>query len=160
MLQYIWPIIYQKYPQAEFHIYYGMNGISDPGTKQQLVLLMGQPGVMDHSRRPMEEIVVEKRRSTFQLYITDCIGEIDCISIRESLVTGCIPLISNSGVFKSREGLHFDLVKTQQCYQQIAMKICTLLVKPEFLEMVRRQFQNSDSVVTWKTIADRWLINV
>jgi hypothetical protein len=34
-----------------------------------------------------------------------------CISIRESLITGCIPLISNFGVFKERE-LDFQNLKT------------------------------------------------
>ena len=81
---------------------------------------MGQPGVMDHGRRPMDEIIKEKWKSSFHLYITDCEGEIDCISIRESLCTGCIPLISKSGVFDKRDGLHFNLDKTQQRYQNIS----------------------------------------
>ena len=156
LLKYVWPIIFREYPQAELHCYYGMVGL-DQQLKQQLMFLMGQPGVMDHSRRPVEEIVLEKWKSTFQLYITDCTGEIDCISIRESLVTGCIPLISNSGVFQNRDGLHFNLVKTPQEYYVIAQRICSLLKKPEFLEMCRQRFMKSPGIVDWKTIAERWV---
>jgi hypothetical protein len=133
-----------------------MDGIQDPKQKQQLMTLMGQPGVMDHGRRPMNEIIMEKWRSSFHLYITDCIGEIDCISIRESLITGCIPLLSKSGVFEKREGVHFDLDKTQQCYQKIAGGICNLLLKPEFVEMCRQRFYQSSTIVDWKTVAEQW----
>ena len=130
----------------------------DQQAKQQLMMLMGQPGVMDHGRRPMCEIIKEKWRSTFHLYITECIGEIDCISIRESLVTGCIPLISKLGVFEKREGLHFDLNKTQQGYQTIASGILNLLQKPEFLEMCKTRFKTSSTITTWKETAEQWAL--
>ena len=120
------------------------------------MMLLGQPGVMDHGRRPMNEIIKEKWRSSFQLYITDCPGEICCISVRESLVTGCIPLISKSNVFANREGLHFDLDKTPEGYQRIAQGICNLLTKPEFSDMCRERFKQSSSIVNWKDTAQRW----
>jgi hypothetical protein len=155
LLQFVWPIIIFNFPQAELHVYYGL-GDMNPQIKQHITMLMGQPGVMDHGRRPMNEIINEKWKSSFQLYITDCDGEIDCISIRESLVTGCVPLISNTGVFKNRDGLHFNLVKNQECYQQIAQGICNLLTKPDFIEIARKQFRNSESVIEWKTVAEKW----
>jgi hypothetical protein len=156
LLQYVWPVIYANFPQAELHTYYGMDQL-EPQARQHLMMLLGQPGVMDHGRRPMKEIVLEKWRSSFHLYITECQGEVDCISIRESLVTGCIPLISKLGVFGKREGLHFDLVKTQQGYQQIAHGICNLLTKPEFVEMCRQKFFKSKTIMDWNTVAEQWL---
>ena len=138
-----------------------MSGIEDQQTKQQLMMLMGQPGVMDHSRRPMCDIILEKWKSSFHLYITDTYQEIDCISIRESLITGCIPLISKSGVFDKREGLHFDLDKSpnviQACYQKVAQGICNLLTKPEFIEMCRERFSQSSTIVNWETVAKHWV---
>jgi hypothetical protein len=119
---------------------------------------MGQPGVMDHGRQPVEIIVKEKWRSSFHFYVTDCIGEIDCISIRESLVTGCIPLISNSGVFKKRDGLHFDLGdKSPQSFQRIGSGILNLLKKPDFVEIARQQFRNSPTIVNWQSVAQQWI---
>ena len=155
LLMYVWPLIYRNEPRAELHVYYGMESV-DQNARQQITLLMGQPGVMDHGRRPVDEIVKEKWKSSFHLYITDCIGEIDCISIRESLITGCIPLISKSGVFEKREGLHFDLDKTPNGFQRIAQGILNLLAKPDFVEMCRQRFRQSSTIMDWKTIAQEW----
>jgi glycosyltransferase involved in cell wall biosynthesis len=152
LLQFVWPLIFKAFPQAELHVYYGMNGL-DQQLKQNLMFLMGQPGVMDHGRRNVEEIIVEKWRSSFHLYITECEGEIDCISIRESLITGCIPLISKSNVFQEREGIHFDI---QQGYEKIANSIINVLTKPEFIEMCRERFAKSETIVDWNTVARQW----
>jgi len=156
LLQYVWPIVFANFPQAELHVYYGMDGIQDPKIKQNIMMLLGQPGVMDHSRRPMKEIINEKWRSSFHLYITECTGEIDCISIRESLVTGCIPLISKSNIFAKRDGIHFELDRSLQGYQRIAKGICNLLTKPEFIEICRQKFKNSQTIMNWKTTAQLW----
>ncbi len=160
LLAFVWPLIHRNEPRAELHVYYGMDGIQDQQQRQQLMMLMGQPGVMDHGRRPVNEISIEKQRSTFHLYITDCPGEIDTITIRESLVAGCIPLISNTGVFKDRDGLHFDLDKTQPGYERIAQGILNLLQKPDFLQMVREQLKNSKTICSWQSVAEQWLETV
>ena len=105
-----------------------MSLIPDENFKNYLRFLLSQPGVMDHGRQPMEMIIREKHMSNFHLYITNTIGEIDCISIRESLATGCIPLISNFGIFKEREGIHFDFIEgNKQLQAMIAVKIIQLL---------------------------------
>ena len=89
---------------------------------------------MDHGRQPMDLIIREKWQSTFHLYITDTQGEIDCISIRESLVAGCVPLLSDFGVFAKREGLKFKLERNNQnSYSSIAQGILNLLQKPDFI---------------------------
>ena len=72
----------------------------------------------------MEMIIREKYLSNFHIYITNTDAEIDCISVRESCITGAIPLLSNHGVFVERSGLHFDLLETnQRSYIEIATKI-------------------------------------
>ena len=149
ILMNVWPVIYRNNNQAEFHIYYGMDQ-----KDQQLTFLMGQPGVMDHGRQPIDIIISEKLRSTFQLYITGYTGEIDCISIRESLLTGCIPLISNSGIFKYRDGLHFDL---SMGWPKIAEGIVNLMNKPEIVELARKDLLKSKTIKSWKSISEEWL---
>ena len=153
LLAHVWPLIRRNEPRAELHVYYGIESLNDQRLKQNLIYLMGQPGVMDHGRRPADEIAREKQRSTFHLYITDCPGEIDCISIRESLVAGCIPLLSNTGVFKNRDGLHFDLEKG---WPSIAGGIVKLLEKPQFLDMAREQFKSSKTICSWDQVSDEW----
>ena len=158
ILMYIWPFIYKYEPRAEFHVYYGMVHVQDPNFKEQMAILLSQPGVMDHGRQPMDLVIREKWQSTFHLYITDTTGEIDCISIRESLVSGCIPLLSNFGVFAKREGLRFKLDRTdQQSYLNISQGILNLLQKPDFIYMCRNRFKDSSTIVTWEQIAKEWI---
>jgi hypothetical protein len=130
-----------------------MNGL-DQQLKQNLMFLMGQPGVMDHGRRNVEEIIVEKWRSSFHLYITECEGEIDCISIRESLITGCIPLISKSNVFQEREGIHFDCIENDQALNQIGMNILNLLQSQDKLDNLRQVFKKSNTIISWVEVSN------
>jgi glycosyltransferase involved in cell wall biosynthesis len=158
ILAFIWPVIFKYEPRAELHVYYGMHHIQDPNYKQQLTMLLAQPGVMDHGRQPMELIIREKWQSTYHLYVTDTDREIDCISIRESLVSGCIPLVSDFGVFAKREGLRFKLDRANnQSYLQIAQGILNLLPKQDFIYMCRNKFKESPTITTWKQTAEQWL---
>jgi hypothetical protein len=102
-------------------------------------------------------IIREKYMSNFHLYITNTTGEIDCISIRESLATGCIPLISNFGVFKERDGIHFDLNTEDKTYRLIAVKIIQLLKKYEEMNEEREKLKLSPTLVNWEEVSKKWL---
>ena len=151
----LWPIIYNYEPRAELHVYYGMDLIKDVGYKNHLRSLLGQPGVMDHGRQPIEIIIREKYLSTFHFYITNTEAEIDCISIRESLVTGCIPLLSNFGVFKERPGLHFDF-NTDKEINMAAINIINLLKNPQKINVIKEQIKNDPIIIDWETVASEW----
>ena len=156
ILEKIWPVIYKYEPRAELHVYYGMEGVQDQNFKNNMTLLLAQPGVMDHGRQPMEMIIREKYLSNFQLYITETTAEIDCISIKESLVTGCIPLISNFGVFKERDGIHFD-IDDEKSYKLISVKIIQLLKKFDEMNKEREKLKLSSSLLSWEEISQKWL---
>jgi len=157
-LEKIWPLIYKNEPRAELHVYYGMDMVSQKEWKEHMRKLLSQPGVMDHGRQSSDIIAREKLMSMFHLYITDTIGEIDCISIRESVASGCIPLLSNFGVFKERDGIHFQFDKSEpKCYTNIAEKILNLLQNAEKLEPIRQMLQQSNLLHDWDTIANKWL---
>jgi hypothetical protein len=95
-------------------------------------------------------IVREKYMSSFQLYITNTVSEIDCISIRESLVAGCIPLISNFGVFGEREGIHFDCKENdEKSLNQLGMNILHLLKDHKKLDILRDVFRKSSTIISW-----------
>lgn len=151
----LWKIIYNYEPRAELHVYYGMDLIKDPNHINYLRTLLGQPGVMDHGRQPMEIIIREKYLSTFHFYITNTEVEIDCISIRESLVAGCIPLLSNFGVFKERRGLHFDF-NTDKEINMCAINIINLLNNPKKVDEIREQIKTDSTIIDWETIALEW----
>lgn len=156
ILQFVWPIIHKIEPRAELHVYYGMNGVKDENFKKGMLGLLSQPGVMDHGRQPMDIIVREKYMSNFHLYLTETTAEIDCISIRESLITGAIPILSNFGLFKDRPGIHFDITD-QKSYQMLGLQIVQILQKQETLDLYRSELKKSPLVVGWNKIAQGWL---
>ena len=151
----MWPIIYKYEPRAELHVYYGMDGVRDENFKNEMRTLLGQPGVMDHGRQPLNIIAREKHLSTFHFYITQTESEIDCISIRESLVSGCIPLLSNFGVFRERDGIHFD-INNDKDYNMAAVQIIKLLKNPENIKQKRNEILQSKDIISWETVAQKW----
>ena len=151
----LWPIIYTYEPRAELHVYYGMDGIRDEQLKGYLRNLLGLPGIMDHGRQPVEMICREKYLSTFHFYITNSEAEIDCISIKESLVAGCIPLISNFGVFKERQGIHFNF-NDEKDYKMAAISIINLIKNPQKIEEFRKNLYMDKTITSWEQTALDW----
>jgi hypothetical protein len=157
IIPYIWHIIKQIEPRSELHLYYGMDMFTED-VQNHLKQITALPGVIDHGRQSIEMIVREKYMSSFQLYITNTIAEIDCISIRESLVTGCIPLISNFGVFAEREGIHFNLVDTDpELMKKIAINIVKMTNDKDKMNILRNVFKKSSTIISWETIANKIL---
>jgi hypothetical protein len=157
ILKYIWPHIYNKEPNAELHIYYGMDYLFDEEGKKVLTYLMGQPGVMDHGRKPLETIIEEKYTSSFHLYLCTCDAEIDCISIRESLVTGCIPIMYDYGVFKERDGLKYYNELNEENCKIIADDIVFKMKNIDLMEKCSNSLKLSETIISWNTIAEHWV---
>ena len=156
ILQFLWPIIIKAEPRAELHVYYGMDTITDQNFKKAILPLLASPGVMDHGRQPVEIIAREKYMSNFHLYLTN-IDEVDCITIRESCITGTIPLISNHGIFKERSGVHFELnEKNPMSYTQIALQIIELMKNPN-IDSLRNTLKASPTIIPWVDIAAKWI---
>jgi GR25 family glycosyltransferase involved in LPS biosynthesis len=158
ILEKIWPYIYKKEPRAELHVYYGMVHMMEP-LKSKLKMLLSQEGVMDHGRQPLDMIVREKYISSFHLYLNNNVAEIDCISIRESLVTGCIPLLARFGVFNERHGLMFNYSDklNNDMYEMIATDIVSRMNDIKFMEDARNQLKLSNTIVDWNNVAKMWL---
>jgi glycosyltransferase involved in cell wall biosynthesis len=158
ILKYIWPVIYAAEPRAELHVYYGMNGVKDEQFKNDMIRLLATPGVMDHGRQGSDMINREKHMSTFQLYVTNSTSEIDCISVRESLVAGCIPVISTFGVFKNRDGIRFPITNDQE-YLSIGHKLALILKNKtdDNLQAIRDILIKSKTIVSWKDVATEWM---
>jgi glycosyltransferase involved in cell wall biosynthesis len=157
ILQFIWPIIKQIEPRAELHVYYGMDGVKDEEFKKVMTQLLASKGVMDHGRQPVEIIAREKYYSSFHLYLSHSQQEIDCITIKESLITGAIPIISTFGVFKEREGIKFDLADTnKETFAKIALKIVEIMRDPT-LDVFRDTLKKSRTIIPWVDISAKWI---
>lgn len=159
ILKYTWPKLKKAIPDASFHIFYGMNRLERTPLGQRLRDLFKQPGVEEHGRVDLAEIAKQKAIAGFHLYISNSETEIDCISVRESLLCGSIPVLGNDYVFSERDGIHVTgSTDNSSTYKKAASIIIgTLKRGPEFLEKKREAFKKSDTIISWEDIAKKWL---
>lgn len=159
LLLYTWPIIKENIPDAELHVYYGMDMVPNKEFIEEMRWLLKCNGVTEYGRQGMDSIITEKYRSSFHLYFTASPSETDCIAVRESLVTGCIPILSVYNVFAERDGIH---IKTptldDKAYQQVGAAVVSLLNSntDSAFENLREQCKNSKTLTTWEDVAKEW----
>ena len=135
-----------------------MDYLFDENYKSYLKLLLSEHGVMDHGRQSMDMIIREKYLSTFHIYLNNCIGEIDCISIKESLITGCIPIISTFGVFKERHGLQYEWnPNNDDLCSLIAKDIISKMNDSNFINTTKNILMNSSTIINWLEVSQLWL---
>lgn len=146
----IWPEIIKIEPKAELHLYYGMDLVDDKFRGYMRNLIGNTKNVMDHGKQPLEIIAYEKFYSTYHLYYTDTKIEIDCISIRESILCGCIPIISTFGVFLERDGLKFREPN------EIPKFLGELFNNPDKVEYIRNNLFKSEYLFDWNYVSEKW----
>jgi glycosyltransferase involved in cell wall biosynthesis len=162
MLMFGWPIIKREIPEAELHIY---GGWSEPDNsphradwKQKMMNLMKQPGIVHQGRVGQGELLQEKSCAAIHYYACT-FEEIDCISVRESVAVGCIPVTSDFSVFAEKSyciKVPGDPL-TQLVQESIAYKVVELLKHPELMERLRLQFKEKMQLETWGNIARQWI---
>lgn len=162
MLAYGWPIIKQAIPEVELHVYHGWtrreNHHSQAEWKQEVIELMKQDGVVEHGKVSQKTLIEEKSKAAIHYY--GCTyEEIDCISVRESAMVGCVPVTTDFAVFKEKS---YCLrvpgePKAKETQEAIAYKIVELLKNPQELEAIREEFAKNVQNETWENIAKVWL---
>jgi len=166
ILRNVWPRIHRAEPRAELHLYYGIGEAyrADPVFQEVRAVLGETLGVMDHGRRPAEEVAAAKRRAMFHLYPTKTPSETDCISVRESAAAGCLPILLDHGVFKARDGLKLSGDPENPADgAAMAERVLGWMRRPETLpgggaDAARARFAASPTLVTWKDVASQWLL--
>jgi hypothetical protein len=158
MLKYSWPKIIAAIPDAELHIYYGMNRLAKTNFGLRLKQLFKQKGVKEHGRVPLEQIAEEKCRSAMHFYLSNSETEIDCISVRESLVCGAVPILGTDYVFKERDGVHISgSTDDPNTYKKAASTIIRLLKDQTILAKKRAELKDSKTIISWDQVAKKWL---
>lgn len=153
----LWPRIQALEPRAELHCYYGTESFIDPKQREAFNEALVRFNIMDHGRQPIDIIRREKMRAGFHLYPTFTTEEIDCISIRESLVTGCIPVITNHGVFAERDGFHISFTPgDDESLNGPAQAILDLAKNTKRMDRLRKELAKSKTIMDWETIASKW----
>jgi hypothetical protein len=158
LLKYTWPRIKKAFPDATFHIFYGMNRLAKMPLGQRLFKLFEQPGVHEHGRVDLEEIARQKAKASFHLYVSNSETEIDCISVRESLLCGSIPILGNDYVFSERDGIHVTgSTKDEATYKRAAsVVIGSLKREPAYLEKMREKLKKSKTIISWDEVSKAW----
>ena len=159
ILRYAWPKIKAAIPDATFDIYYGMNRLEKTPLGIKLRKLFQQPGVSEHGRVSLETIAKEKANSAIHLYVSNSSTEIDCISVRESLLCGSVPVLGNDYVFKERDGVHVKgSTDDPATYKRAATKVIDLLKNQTKLEAKRNDLYKSKTIVSWESVAKEWIV--
>jgi hypothetical protein len=97
--------------------------------------------------------------SSCHIYLTNSDSENDCITVRESCLTGAIPILSKHGIFNERDGIHFNLEEgSPVSYAMIAVEIVKLM-KLQNLDILREELKKSKHLINWSSVASRWLEN-
>ncbi|HBR00923.1 MAG: glycosyltransferase family 1 protein [Roseofilum sp. Belize BBD 4] len=165
MLTYGWPIIKQEIPEAELHLFYGFtkrdNHPKHSEWRKKMIDLMNQPGVFDRGRVSQDKILEEKAKSLIHYY--GCTyPEIDCISVRESAMVGCIPVMTDLAALGEKSyGIKVSGdPESQETQEAVAYKVIELMREdPEKLQLIREQFQQLAQEETWGKVAPIWLKN-
>ena len=130
--------------------------INDENYKNKMLTLFSSHGVCDHGAQSAEVIAREKYMSTFELYISNIINEVDCTSIRESAITGCIPLIANFGVFNERDGVRFDMNhEDSKIMQRNALLILNMMKDQNKIISISKDIKNNCSTfISYQQVAE------
>jgi glycosyltransferase involved in cell wall biosynthesis len=135
-----------------------MNRIGKMPLGARLRQLFKQKGDKEHGRVSLEKIAEEKCRSAMHFYVSNSETEIDCISVRESLVCGAVPILGTDYVFKERDGIHISgSTDDPSTYRKAGSTIVKLLNNPEILEKKRAVLKESRTIISWEDVAKKWL---
>lgn len=171
ILNWGWPIINEKYPDAELHIYYGWNTYdkySDATGQRKLYkqvitdLINKYPNVHEHGRIGKNLLMRAKLYSNIHYY-TGIFEEIDCISVRESMSVGCLPVVSNLAAFTDKRKDYImklsGSVRSKQYQEKCANEIVNLLKDKDKLNELRSKYYNSKNLEneTWENISNEWI---
>jgi glycosyltransferase involved in cell wall biosynthesis len=157
ILKYLWPALKKLEPRAELAVMYGTEGVTDEHFKEEIYKLLAQSGVTEYGRRSTDFVRYHKITSTYHLYYSKTMAETDCISIRESTCAGCIPLISNHGVFAERNGIKLEGDPHDPADLLKAAKKIAGFLKPEAQKEIEKISKSMiGKEVTWNQIAKAW----
>ncbi len=165
MLTWGWQIIKREIPEAELNIYYGWTKRDSTEKqipwKQKMMELMQQEGVIEHGSIGHNQLMYEKSTSVIHYYGCSY-GEIDCISLRESAMLGCVPVTTNYAAIKEKDyciKVDGD-PQAKETQEALAYRIVELLKNPQELETIREEIQEKVKNETWEQVAPLWLKNI
>ena len=154
VLEKIWSIIYNYEPRSELHIYNIFGPLVTDEIKNKYNSFLSSPGVMYHGNQSIDIINREKHMSTYDMSISLVMTDIDNTNVKESIVSGCIPILSNNGIYKDIDG--YKIITINNDLMMIPINIIKFLKdKKTFENVMTNTFAPEDD---WEFISKKWLL--
>jgi hypothetical protein len=167
-LEHAWPVIQQAFPHAVFHVYHGLDQLDNnvPNVKAVHRALQDANGIVDHGRQPPHVLAMEKWRSNLDIHVVmDNRAMPDCVAVRESAQAGCLPVLSDVGVFDDLDGYHIPIPSSSSTdnnaektyFRTVGDEVVRLLRDPDMCERFRQQVKPSKTTcVNWDRASVTW----
>lgn len=161
MLQ-MWPRIKERYPEAEFHWYYGwetydahnMNNPERMAYKDELVALLNQEGVFEHGRVSHAKIAQETASADLWVYPTE-FPEISCISAMKAQALGTIPVVCDTGALKETVQTGIK-IPYEDIYDNEEAQEAFIKALGDARELDREECRSFAKKFSWEKVADQW----
>lgn len=164
ILKYIWPAIKKAIPNATFHaIYTEWCPVRDENRNfVNMSDLLKQDGVIDYKRVGIKTVEEVKRKCMFHLFCYPTMAEIDCISVKESALVQCVPILPQCGALRDRAGIHFDFESERPKIIDFLIRHMSLTNEDAHTFLNKFKTKNESILSTyqqWKNIARQWLLD-
>lgn len=162
LLLYGWPIIHEAIPDATLDLFYGFTKRDyqqgNTAWREHLEKLIAEsPGVTDWGLVGHKHLMQEKSKAAIQYYPCTY-PEVDCVSVRESSIVGCVPVTTDAFVF-AEKGYCISVPgdpDDPETHRAIARRVVELLKNPAELDKIRTETRAIAQAETWENIAQRW----
>jgi tetratricopeptide (TPR) repeat protein len=161
LLEFIWPKIREKIPDAELHVYYGWNTFykiekNNPermAWMKKVQELMEQPGVINHGRVGQKDLAEDLLKTSYWLYPT-YFPEIDCITAKEMQAAGVVPITSGYAALAETQqsgiAIPGDVYDPEWQEQYTNVVLSTVADKTDYdPQSIAKQFDWGKIALTW-----------
>jgi len=171
ILEGIWPKITQAVPDAELHVYYGMNVFDKYADRFEYLkiwkekingLFLANKNVVQHGRVNQEQLAEEFKKGAIWLYPT-YFWETYCITAIEVQLAGVIPVFNRIAALQETVASGFAIPgdvrdpKIQEEYAKAVIQILTM--DREKRQAIHKEVKASVRYQTWEQVAREWYSN-
>lgn len=160
----IMPLIQKEIPNVRLDVYYGRDLLS-PDEHQTANRIFKKPNIFEHPRLNYQELFQERLKSRVHCYPL-CLAEVDCLSVKESILAGCVPVVSENKVFSDADRDY--VVKIPRYSTQIttlneisiktmADEVIKLMSDDDYFSKTQTELHSRAKFDSWSQTATKWL---
>lgn len=167
VLLFLWPDIFEKYPDTELHIAYGWelfdiataNNPERQEWKKNVQLLMEQPGIVHHGRVGKDELAKVRQNCTIWAYPT-YFQEINCITALEAQKDSLVPVTMTLAALSetAKHGVLVDGdISKPEVLENYKTALLDLMGDDKRWKKLSRKCRSFALSYHWEKIAEQWL---